>query len=343
MNNVDKQYLDLMRDVLENGTLKQTRSGEVLSVFGRTMRFNLKEGFPLLTTKKVFTKGIIHELLWFLKGDTNIHYLVKNGVHIWDDDAYRHYLSITKQCAGYESKSKEDFLQSVLNKDCIIIPGVGYYEFGDLGPIYGLQWRNFNGVNQIADVIQTLKTNPDDRRMIVSAYNPADIPEMALPPCHVMFQFYTRELDISERVIWAKENIDYNSVIHSHEALDNLNAPKRELSLSFMCRSQDLPLGTPYNIASYALLCHIIANICNMTVGDLVYFGGDVHVYVNQILSCNEQLQRVGYDKLPKLIINRRLNNVDDIQYDDIEIIDYKSDPVIKFPLSVGLNNQTHV
>lgn len=386
MNNVDKQYLALMRDILENGTLKDTRAGQTLSIFGRSMTFDLQEGFPLLTTKKVFYKGIIHELIWFLKGDTNIKYLVDNNVHIWDDDAYRwfktinfkevhvnnwhiikfaeygsepvHLNEVTAEyqivihgeikghynCSTLKEISKEDFIEfvkvgaKVLRKFYHFGEHVGVdelvYTFGDLGPVYGAQWRGHG--DQIKKIIETLKTNPDDRRMLCVAWNPDVLDKVALPPCHVMFQFYTRELNLSERVNWAKENIGYDSMIHSHEALDELSVPKRELSISFSMRSNDYACGWNFNVVSYSLLCHIIANICNMTVGKVIYFGGDIHLYCNHIEEAQEQLKRSGCDELPKLNIKRKLETIDDIEYDDFEIIGYNPDPPIKYKLNVG-------
>lgn len=381
MNNVDKQYLDLMRDILANGVSKTTRSGEVRSVFGRFMQFDLREGLPLLTTKKVYTKGVIHELLWFLKGSTNIKYLVDNNVNIWNDDAYRwlttqwfkeikekivalklyhkgeHVVTLTPDewvdkegCASLtefmNTMTKEKFLKMVKDEYSFFIPkDLSYFDyttkeyvFGDLGPVYGKQWRGFGqkNIDQIQNIINTLKTNPDDRRMLCTALNPDVLDEVALPPCHVISQFYTRLLSLHERREWYMTNTLSMWKEWTSEELDNFNVPTRALSLSFYCRSQDVPLGTPFNLLSYSLLCHIIANICNMVPERLVYFGGDVHIYKNQIEGCEEQLSRNGFDKLPQLIIKRRLKDLDDIEYDDFEIINYQSEPPIKFPLSVG-------
>ena len=416
MNNVDKQYLALMQDIIKNGVEKETRSGKVLSVFGRSMRFNLNEGLPLLTTKKVYHKGVIHELLWFLKGDTNIKYLTDNNVHIWDDDAFRWFKSqdfetdkenllgeaynfevvnpndedglspITQRYLGLyqqhpnslrDALNKEQFLELV-SKGCYITKYINAfdrnacdnitYTFGNLGPIYGKQWRSFGFTDkdQINTLIDTLKSNPNDRRMVITGWNPDVFGEIALPACHMFSQFWSRELSNKERIsLWfVKQNLN-NEIFENHKPnngdhskeyclykeytckniteqdfIDYIdrtdNIPKHELSLSFYCRSQDVPLGTPYNIASYAVLCHIIANICNMTVGDLIYNAGDVHIYENQLEGCREQLTRNGYNELPELIIKRQLTDIDDIKYDDFEIINYKSNPAIKFPLSVG-------
>lgn len=368
MNNVDKQYLGLLKDILENGTEKDTRAGRVKSVFGRMMRFNLKEGFPLLTTKKIFTKGIIHELLWFLKGDTNIKYLADNNVHIWDDDAYRFYCETIKKnnetldilpkhpewYNDYKQKleilSKEEWYQGVLEgrKLHVVIDEKSYlmsytpntwayeYIFGDLGPVYGKQWRNQFGKDQIQNIIDTLKTNPDDRRMLCVAWNNCDIDKMALPPCHTMMQFYTRELSIHERFDWLWRNSDIKYDDITLELLEKNNVPKRELSCSYNMRSNDWCCGQPFNAASYALLTHMIAEVCNMTVGELVYFGGDVHVYCNHIEQAKEQLLRQGNDKLPKLRFARKINNIDDFTFDDIIIEDYYPEPPIKYQLNVG-------
>lgn len=342
MNNVDKQYIDLVNNILENGVEKNTRAGKVKSIFGAQLRFDLKKGFPLITTKKVFTKGIIYELLWFLKGETNIKYLIDNNVNIWTDDAYRYYLEHLKKWKNNKNifiidantreffyietlpSTKEEFITfvknetllhiSVKNKTWITNP-IGYYRFGDLGDVYGKQWRagGENEVDQIENIIHTLKTNPDDRRMILSAWNVDSLDNVALPPCHIMAQFYTKEIS-------NKENI-----------------PTRELSCMFFCRSQDVPLGTPYNIASYALLTHMIAQVCNMSVGDLIYNGGDCHIYLNQMDGINEQLKNESFDALPTLVLNPNITNINDFTFDDIKIEGYQSHNAIKIPLSVGL------
>lgn len=401
-NNVDRQYLDLLKDILLHGNVKETRSGKVYSIFGRSMRFNLKEGLPMLTTKKMFGKGVIHELLWFLKGNTNIKYLVDNGVHIWDDDAYRWYKELIDKNVepntnhrfkvfndnGEEIYTTNNSNKIKLDKEtflCFVKAGaklrISYklperdlwvkrnvnYRFGDLGPVYGKQWRKFGKkhIDQVQNIIDALKNNPDDRRMILTGWNPDVLDEVALPACHTFSQFYTRPLSNAERItVWYnmfnlneelydtdpnsvkseeyklhKDYFHYNTL--SEEELikiidERYDVPKRELSLSFYCRSQDYLLGTPFNLLSYGILCHIIANVCNMTVGDLVYFAGDVHVYANQINGVKEQITRKGYHNLPKLVIKRKLDSIDDISYDDFEIKDYHSDPVIKMPLSVG-------
>ena len=301
----------------------------------------------MLTTKKMFSKGVIHELLWFLKGDTNIKYLVDNGVNIWNDDAYRYYLELTKEQRGpnglEEVYDKETFLkmvklgsfsEKILNRDKSI------YYYGDLGPVYGAQWINWNGeVNQIQDIIHKLKTNPDDRRIILSAWNPSAIPAMALPPCHYCCQFYTKEMTFNERKTWFIQNVRNTELDNiTNEYMDEFNVPKRKLSCMFQMRSNDLPLGAPINYASYAILTHMIAQCVNMDVDELIFNGGDVHIYENQIPAFEEQLSRSPYKSaLPHLELNPNIKNIHDFIYDDIKIVGYESYPAIKFPLSVGL------
>ena len=376
MNKVDRQYLDIAQDILDNGYKKQTRAGEVLSVFDRTMRFDLKEGLPLLTTKKVFTKGCIYELLWFLAGDTNIKFLVDHNVNIWTDDAYRYYNELVdkhNKCAEKVTQhgwfdqqpitpcSKEEFVEHVKNgdKQNLIIDENNYvmsyqpnawnwdYQYGDLGDVYGKQWRSygFSGFDQIQHIVDMLRTNPDDRRMLCVAFNPDAIylkrgRGVALPPCHVMFQFYSRELRLSERIAWyniqnPNKNLPEDA---SEEWVDRLGVEKRELSLSFSMRSNDWPLGAPINIESYSILCYMVAKVVNMVPGEVIYHGEDVHIYTNQIDGIKEQLSRKGSDILPKLKFTpgKEFKELSDFTYDDFIIEDYYPDPIIKFPLSVG-------
>ncbi len=376
MNKVDRQYLDIAQDILDNGSRKQTRAGEVLSVFDRTMRFDLKEGLPLLTTKKVFTKGCIYELLWFLAGDTNIKFLVDHNVNIWTDDAYRYYNELVdkhNKCAAKVTQSgwfdqqpitpcsKEEFVERVKKgyKQNLIIDENNYlmsyspnawnwyYQYGDLGDVYGKQWRSYgvSGFDQIQHIVDMLRTNPDDRRMLCVAFNPDAIylergRGVALPPCHVMFQFYSRELRLSERIAWYNiQNPDKNLPEDaSEEWVDRLGIEKRELSLSFSMRSNDWPLGAPINIESYSILCYMVAKVVNMVPGELVYHGADVHIYTNQIDGIKEQLTRNGSDILPKLKFTpgKEFKELTDFTYEDFIIEDYYPDPIIKFPLSVG-------
>lgn len=260
-----KQYLDLLQDIMNNGVDKSDRTGTgTRSVFGRQMRFDLSAGFPLLTTKKLHLKSIIYELLWFLKGDTNVRYLQEHGVRIWNEWAD---------------------------------------ENGDLGPVYGAQWRNWNndGIDQIKDLINTLKTNPNDRRMIVSAWNPSQIKQMKLPPCHMMFQFYVAD---------------------------------NKLSCMLYQRSCDTFLGVPFNIASYALLTQMIAHVCGFELGEFVHTLGDTHIYHNHFEQVREQLTRTPRP-LPQMKIRRRVASIDDFDYDDFELLDYDPWPVIKGLVSV--------
>jgi thymidylate synthase len=379
MNNVDKQYLDILKDIIENGVYKETRAGAVRSLFGKTMRFNLKEGLPILTTKKVFVKGIIHELLWFLKKtegrSMNIKYLIENGVNIWTDDAYRwmkewvhkeiivhqrtfHFYQIKEnKIHWWENNvidgndpnsllnlSKEEFIKMCLDDMVIKIPytdGVEY-RFGDLGPVYGVQWRQFGEkkIDQIQRIIDTLRTNPDDRRLLCVAWNANDLGDMALPPCHYGFQVYTRKLTPFERLEWLWEHSDgdYDEwKAPTHEVLDELNVPRRELSLMFNMRSNDFCCGNPYNVTQYSMLAYMLCEICNMSLGEVIYVGGDVHVYENHIEAAKEQLSRSGHDKLPTLRFRRKLNEIEDFAYDDFIIENYQADPPIKYQLNVGL------
>ena len=273
-----KQYLDLIQQVLEKGVEKSDRTGTgTKSIFGYQMRFNLSDGFPLVTTKKLHTKSIIYELLWFLNGETNIGYLKNNGVRIWD---------------AWADKN------------------------GDLGPVYGFQWRNWNNdnIDQISELIKTIKSNPDSRRMLISAWNPSVLPDTsisfsenvkngkaALPPCHAFFQFYVAE---------------------------------NKLSCQLYQRSADVFLGVPFNIASYALLTHMIANVCDLEVGDFIHTFGDAHIYNNHTDQINLQLDRKP-KKLPTLKINRNVSSIFDFKYEDFEFLNYEFHPHIKGLVSV--------
>ena len=263
-----KQYLDLMQKVLDEGQEKSDRTGTgTLSIFGHQMKFDLSKGFPLVTTKKVHLKSIIHELIWFLQGSTNISYLKENGVSIWDEWAD---------------------------------------ENGDLGPVYGAQWRSWpdgnNGtIDQIENLINGINNNPDSRRHIVSAWNPALVDEMALPPCHSLFQFYVAN---------------------------------GELSCQLYQRSADIFLGVPFNIASYALLTHMIAQVCNLKAGKFVHTLGDAHLYINHLEQAKLQLSREVMG-LPELKLSSNVNNIFDFKFEDIEIVNYESHPSISAPIAV--------
>ena len=299
MNTLDKQYQDLLQDILENGVEKGDRTGTgTISTFGRQIRHNLNDGFPLLTTKKMAIKSIMTELKWFLKGRTDIQYLRDNGCKIWDGD--------------FEKAGKED---------------------GTLGPIYGKQWRDWNGNDQISNLINELKTNPDSRRLMVSAWNVGELEDMTLPPCHYGFQLYTRVLDLDERIDWYNKNSEpsHQSRDYFHEHMDDYAVPRRVISLMWNQRSVDTFLGLPFNIASYAMLLHLIAKEVDMIPGEIIGNLGDTHLYKNHIEQAEEQISREPKPHLPKL----KLNNVDILNGEfDYEILHYHSHPTIKAPLS---------
>ena len=361
MAQVDKEYSSLVRDILDNGVLKNTRAGETISVFGKMLRFNLQEGLPILTTKKLYTKGVIHELLWFLSGSTNIKYLVENDVHIWDGDAYRFYLELVNKhneileerlhkggyCISEEPRgilSKDAFIQEVKEEKWTRFYGTeDKYVCGDLGDVYGKQWRKFGetGRDQIANVIETLKNNPDDRRILCVAYNPDVLDKVALPPCHILMQFYAKPMSQAERLVWLDKHgngVSDEWKWPTNEMLDSLNVPKRKLSCMWVQRSCDVGCGLPFNIASYAILTHMIAQCVNMEVDELVCSLGDAHIYTNHIEGLKEQQTRdKDLYKAPILELNPEIKNIDDFKFDDIKIVGYESHPPIKLELSVGL------
>ncbi|EEL5958110.1 thymidylate synthase [Salmonella enterica subsp. enterica serovar Enteritidis] len=338
-----KQYLALMQDILDNGVVKKDRTGVgTLSVFGRQLRFDLKEGFPLVTTKKVHLKSIIHELLWFLNGDTNVKYLQENGVRIWNEWA-----------------NEEGNLGPVYGKqwrewrDCKVV------ECHDVGRTQQLMQRGYKYIgnmkedgttylvyekphDQISKVIQQLREDPDSRRIIVSAWNVADLDDMALNPCHNYFQFYTTEMTVLERLNWFEENEPEkfaNASLNNdekvlHETLDREGVPRRKLSCFYMMRSNDVALGKPFNIASYALLTHMVAQQVNMVPDELVYSGVDVHLYLNHLEQIKLQLTREPYP-LPKLVIKRKPDSIFDYKYEDFEVVGYQSHPHIAMPVAV--------
>lgn len=358
MNYIDEQYLDCLRKIKEYGVYKNTRSGEVKSLFGLSMRFNLKYGFPVLTTKKMFTKGFIYELLWFLKGDTNIKYLIDNGVNFWTPDAYRFYNELIdkhikiKNCDEDEVKSlkltMEEFIEFVRLQKSIKLARKKnehgnliqiQYTYGDLGPVYGKQWRHWGNTDfdQIRMIINTLKKNPFDRRLLLSGYNPEVLGEVALPPCHTIYMFNARSLEYEERVIWCQNNTNDKIVSPTMETMDEIGCPKYALSLWFMCRSQDMALGTPANIMSASLLLSMVAQCVNMVPDEVIWNGCDCHIYLNQMDGVEEQLSRDPHKySLPRLVLNPEIRNIDLFEYDDIKIEGYKSYPTIKMPLSVG-------
>jgi len=373
MNNIDKQYQALLQDILDNGVKKNTRNGEVLSVFGRQIRHNMKDGFPLLTTKKMYFKGIVTELIWFLKGDTNIKYLVDNDCHIWDGDCYANYLkkrtfankdnvrepvTLENGMTGERSRqfTQEEFINKIKTDD-------GFAKkWGSLGPVYGAQWRHWTkfedesiehnewyksseSIDQIANLISELKTNPDSRRMMVNAWNVGEIDQMVLPPCHYGFQVYTRELSLEER----KQIFEDRGYVcdvwpfngNWHGEYDGFGIPTRAISLMWNQRSVDTPLGLPFNIASYGLLLEIIAKEVNMIPDELIGNLGDAHIYLNQIDGVKEQISRVPFE-LPTLVMNNQLNfgnGIDEFLSSclisgDLVLENYQSHPAIKMPLS---------
>jgi len=328
MNKLDKQYQDLLQDILDNGVEKSDRTGTgTLSVFGRQIRHNLNDGFPLLTTKKMAIKTMMTELKWFLKGDTNIKYLVDNGCNIWNGDAYKNFWK--KNYTKYHGNklTPEKFIEKIKTDDEFA------KKWGELGPIYGKQWTDWNGIDQILNIINSLKKNPDSRRLMVSAWNVGELHEMTLPPCHYGFQLYTRVLDLDERIAYYNKNnpILGKSSDYYHEHLDDMGVPRRVVSLLWNQRSVDTFLGLPFNIASYAMLLHLIAKEVDMIPGEIIGNLGDTHLYKNHIDQAVEQIARKPFEHLPKL----KLSNVDILNGEfDYEILDYQSHPTIKAPLS---------
>ena len=358
MNNIERDYLKLMYDVFKNGELKQGRNGKTRSVFGRQIRHNMSEGFPLLTTKKMYWKGIVTELLWFLRGDTNIKFLVDNGCHIWDGDAYKNWFEngrtefekfadpmfMSEDSLGKEKFhkiSKEWFIEKIKTDDEFA------KKWGELGPVYGKQWRQwsagsledkhgFGKIDQITNLIKDLKTNPDSRRLMVSAWNPADLEASVLPPCHYGFQVYTRELSEDERYdLCAAQKSKMTAI--SEEDYIKYNIPTRAISLMWNQRSVDTFLGLPFNIASYGLLLEIIAKEVNMVPDELIGNLGDVHLYNNHIEQAELQLTREPFE-LPEVrlrnyeTLDELLNTTDSMNM--IQLWRYDSHPTIKAPLS---------
>ncbi|WP_373761629.1 thymidylate synthase [Jeotgalibaca porci] len=313
-----KQYLELAQKIRDEGVEKSDRTGTgTKSIFGYQMRFDLQKGFPLLTTKKTAFGLIKSELLWFLKGDTNIRYLLENNNHIWDEWAFERYIKSSDYTGpdmsdfGRRVLEDEDFKiayqeQMALFREKVLRDDAFSAQYGELGNIYGSQWRHWKTsqgetIDQIKDVIQMIKTQPDSRRLIVSAWNPEDVPHMALPPCHTLFQFFVAD---------------------------------GKLSCQLYQRSADVFLGVPFNIASYALLTHLIANETGLEVGDFVHTFGDAHLYLNHMDQINEQLSRETYE-LPELVLKAPEKSIFDMEKDDIIVKGYKSHPRIKAPIAV--------
>ena len=300
-----EQYHALLQQILDHGVIKGDRTGTgTKSIFGHQSRYDLSAGFPLMTTKKVYMKGIIHELLWFIAGDTNITYLVRNGVNIWNEWPFQNYLIqqgltdvLPKHGQAWKEALKE-FVERITTDDNFA------RKWGELGPVYGRQWRNFEGVDQLSKALDMIQNAPNSRRIIVSAWNPPEIDEMAkagLPPCHTLFQFYVAN---------------------------------NKLSCQLYQRSADVFLGVPFNIASYALLTHMIAQVCGLEVGDFVHTLGDAHLYSNHIDQAKEQLSR-DFRPLPSLRLNASVTDLFAFTFDDIAIEDYNPHPPIKAPIAV--------
>lgn len=289
-----KQYLDLLQYVLDNGQERKDRTGTgTISTFGYQMRVNLEEGFPLLTTKKTFSRGIFEELLWFLKGETNIRPLALKKVKIWNDWPYAKY----KDSKDYQGETMDEFIQKICDDEAFA------EKWGDLGPVYGKQWRNFEGVDQISQLIKNLKEDPFSRRHLVVAFNPGQIEDMALPPCHAFFQFY-------------------------------VSSDGKKLSCQLYQRSADLFLGVPFNIASYSLLLCMVAQVCGYQPYEFIHTFGDAHIYLDHVDQVKEQLSRTPR-KLPKLWLNEEVKDIFDFTIDDIRIDDYDPYPAIKAKVSV--------
>ena len=289
-----QQYLDLCRHVLEHGEKREDRTGTgTISTFGYQMRFDLTKGFPLLTTKKVFYRGIFEELLWFLSGNTNIKPLVDKKVGIWNEWPYDKY----SKSPDFKGETLEEFIEKIRDDQEFAD------KYGNLGPVYGKQWRDFNGVDQISQLIDGIKSNPFSRRHLVVAYNPGEVKDMALPPCHSLFQFY-------------------------------VSADGKKLSCQLYQRSGDVFLGVPFNIASYSLLLAMVAQVCDLEPYEFIHTFGDVHIYLNHLDQINEQLSRTPRP-LPKLVLNKDVKNIFDFKYEDINIEDYDPYPAIKGAVSV--------
>ena len=318
MQHPDTAYLNLVQHILDTGVKKEDRTGTgTISIFGHQMRFDLSKGFPLLTTKRVPFKLVASELLWFIKGDTNIRYLLQNNNHIWDEWAFKNWVESNDYDGpdmanfGLRAAQDEEFAQVLKEQmtifnDKVLVDDEFASKFGDLGPVYGKQWRSWPSANddtidQLHKVIDQIKNNPDSRRLIVTAWNPAEVDDMALPPCHAFFQFYVAD---------------------------------GKLSCQLYQRSADVFLGVPFNIASYALLTHLIAHECRLEVGEFVHSFGDTHIYLNHLNQVNEQLSREPKE-LPTLKINTDKASIFDMELEDLTIENYNPHPTIKAPIAV--------
>jgi thymidylate synthase len=357
MNKVDTEYFRIVNDILTNGKLKKNRTGvDTIGIFGAQAKYNVDlNAFPLLTTKKVHWPAIVHELLWFISGDTNIKYLVDNNVRIWNEWAYKRYVD---KCGAEVINTQDEFIQKIKN-DAEFAK-----KWGELGEgTYGGMWRafpfytqdnefvgsstvkgvsaeywTFGQVDQLQKVINNLKTNPDDRRMIVSAWHPYWVDQCALPPCHCLFHFHTEELTLEERIDILQKQVGPVNLPKSDvwiiQKLNEDNIPTRRLNCLLYQRSQDTALGNPFNVASYSLLTAMIAQSVNMTTGTFTHSTGDTHIYVNHIDGLKLQLTREP-KKLPRVWLNPEVKSLFDFKYDDIKLLDYEFHPTIKFDVAV--------
>lgn len=287
-----KEYLSLIKEVLEKGSKKEDRTGTgTVSLFGTQRKYNLMDGFPMVTTKKIHWKSVVHELLWFISGNTNIRYLVKNGVRIWNEWPYESF----KKSKDFNGETLQEFVNKI--KDSKEFANT----HGELGPIYGKQWRDFNGIDQLRNVIDTIKNNPNSRRIILSSWNPVEVDSMSLPPCHTLIQFFVND---------------------------------GMLSCQLYQRSADVFLGVPFNISSYALLTYMIAHVTGLKPKEFIHTTGDTHIYLNHLEQVKEQLSRKP-KTLPTIRLNPKIKNIDDFKFEDIELVGYDSHPLIKGKVAV--------
>jgi thymidylate synthase len=364
-NWLDMDYQKLLSEIVQNGKIKGDRTGTgTKSIFGKQIRHDMRSGFPLLTTKRMAWNAIVTELLWFLKGDTNIKYLVDNGCNIWNGDAYKRYRTVyeieSRENTGpyysnsladlhmLEDLSMEQFVERIINDDAFA------EKWGELGPIYGNQWREWGsryetnyilgetkrvrpGVDQIAKLIYDLKTNPDSRRLMVNAWNVEELDNMVLPPCHYGFQVYTTEMGLQERRSRWAESIGHNEHYAAnldHEDLDERDFPRRKISLMWNQRSVDTFLGLPFNIASYGLLLTIIGKAVNMVPDELIGSLGDTHLYLNHLSQASQQIRREPFD-LPYVTVDMPISGkIEDLTHDHIRLFEYQCHEQIKAPLS---------
>jgi thymidylate synthase len=357
--NIEHQYIELMKEILEIGSVKEDRTGTgTISVFGRQLRHSMKEGFPLLTTKKVPLRTVSTELIWFLQGRTDLRWLLARNCHIWTGDAYKKYKNYA---ANLEEPDWDVHVDDPV-QNCTRIMNVNEFEneilmndsfserWGNLGPIYGKQWRNFGGDDQVANLVDGIKQNPDSRRHLLSSWNPGELELMTLPPCHYGFQVYTRKLTFSEKrdILFSNHPLDSMPEGSGSKPMlslcDEYNIPTRAISLMWNQRSVDTPLGLPFNISSYALLLEIIAKEVNMVPDELICNLGDTHIYSNQVEGAKEQIERAPYNP-PKLKFSEEFNRLieSDIPFEEkieslkeemFKVEEYQHHPKINYPLS---------